>query len=1106
MDTRELLRAYAHEKSEAAFQELVDRYVDLVFSTALRRLGDNRQLAEDVSQQVFTDLARKAASLPKDLMLGGWLHRHTGFVASNIMRSEYRRQNRERKALEMNALNEPSDADWNQLAPVLDEVMDELDSSDRNALVLRYFERRDFRAVGAALGVSDDAAQKRVSRAVEKLRELLVSRRAALVPVAGLAFLLGSRCVEAAPVGLGSRIGRAALDAAAAASGAGVIAAIAAWLSPAAAKVALGVVAALAVATALLVQSHQAGRSPQAKVEQASLDTKAASLDTNAASGAAAPQIAAKTTEPATTNGIALTILAADSGKPVPNALVEIRSGHQKFFGDRAGHCYINISRDSVSNLELTTCIDGFADTRLQWSPDRGEKIPASYTLRLIRPAAIGGTVVDADGQPVAGAKVGFNHEDDAAMLTLPENHEFIWIQVSTDTNGHWSINRIAPEMIRRIYGGASHPDHVESGMINVSHDKDSEQQLRAGTYVFHLGRAAAVRGVVLDPEGAPIADANILVGKRAMSDSRQATSGADGTFEVRGCRMGTNHITAEANGFSATTMEVVLSEDSEPFKLMLQRGKVLRMRVVGQVGEPVPGAMVWLNTFNNKPLNAPGYGTTPIQANLDKHTDKNGQMVWSNAPDAELEFDVAARGYMRKSEIKVRPDGEEHLITLSPAVTVSGHVTDAETGEPIPRFKMIIGWPQTNWIPDPNSAQPIAKVEGRWPNIERYWVTYSGGKYEHRIEEPALYGDRNPGYMLKFEAEDYAAYISRPIAADEGSVQLDVALHHATGRQISVVLPDGSAAGGTDIGLVVPGARLQLMPGGFSHQNGDSATTLFRTDNQGGFRLPGDPAISRVIAANPAGYAESTPAALADNPVLVLQPWGRLEGTYFASGKPAANREMLLQFSDQAISAGIGFDFMSFKVSTDSQGHFVFPQVPPGKLTIIYLAHIPPNGFQHQPLPDGDVETRAGETATITVGANGYTITAHPRWPDGITPDKKWHFFVSAFSAPPQAVLQAADDPAKLADLRQDPEIQQYMRTAQHISGSATDDYVATIENVPPGDYVVSVMAYLDAPGEMKESLAGYSSIISVPTNPLMGSLDAGEILLRKPALAKSK
>src|SRR5882724_8180411 len=107
-DTQGLLRAYAQEHSEAAFQELVSGYVDLVYSTAIRRVGGDTQLAEDVTQQVFTCLARKAASLPPDVMLGGWLHRHTGFVASTAMRGEQRRRNRERLAVEMNALNQPS--------------------------------------------------------------------------------------------------------------------------------------------------------------------------------------------------------------------------------------------------------------------------------------------------------------------------------------------------------------------------------------------------------------------------------------------------------------------------------------------------------------------------------------------------------------------------------------------------------------------------------------------------------------------------------------------------------------------------------------------------------------------------------------------------------------------------------------------------------------------------------------------------------------------------------------------------------------------------------------------------------------------------------------
>jgi len=481
--------------------------------------------------------------------------------------------------------------------------------------------------------------------------------------------------------------------------------------------------------------------------------------------------------------------------------------------------------------------------------------------------------------------------------------------------------------------------------------------------------------------------------------------------------------------------------------------------------------------------------------------------MVWSNAPDAELEFDVAAKGYMRKSEIKVRPDGDEHLVTLSPALTISGTVRDAETGELIPRFKLITGWPQTNWIPDPtDSGKLITKVEGRWPNIERFWIDYSGGKYKHALEEPALYGTPNPGYVLKFEAEDYAPFISRIIAADEGNVQLDVAMHRATTRQISVVFPDGSAAINTDIGLVVPGAHLQLIPGGFSRQYSEAGTTLLRTDTDGHFRLPGDPAITRVIAANPSGYVETTPVALTENPVLVLQPWGRLEGTYLSNGQPATNRNLLLQFTDHDADLGISFEFMSFKVATDAQGHFVFPQAPPGKLKIIYLAYVPPNGFAHQPLPDGDVEIRSGETTTKTLGGSGFMIKARTRWPQEIIPGKKWHFFANAFSAPPQSFFEAANDPTALAKLQETPEIQDYTRKALHFQAEVSDDYAITIENVPPGDYAISIMAFLDAPGEMKESVSGYSSVITVPTEPAFGTVDAGEITLNKPALAKGR
>ncbi len=204
-DTNQLLREYAQRGSESAFRKLVACYLDLVYSVALRRAGGDFHLAQDIAQTVFTDLARKARSLPPDVRLGGWLHRHTCFVASTIMRSERRRWARERQAVEMNSLNGAIQNAADDLGPVLDEAIDRLDASDREAIVLRFFERRDLREVGVALGISEDAVQKRVSRAVDKLREQMTASGVATTTTA-LGAALVTSAVSAAPAGLVSTI------------------------------------------------------------------------------------------------------------------------------------------------------------------------------------------------------------------------------------------------------------------------------------------------------------------------------------------------------------------------------------------------------------------------------------------------------------------------------------------------------------------------------------------------------------------------------------------------------------------------------------------------------------------------------------------------------------------------------------------------------------------------------------------------------------------------------------------------------------------------------------------------------------------------------------
>jgi len=212
-EDQQLLRQYTAENSEAAFGELVNRHIDLVFSAALRMANSDRHLAQDITQTVFADLARKAATLPAGVILPGWLYRHTCFTASKAVRTEIRRHAREQIAMEMNALENQPEAGWELIAPQLEEAMGSLAESDRDALVLRFFKRQDFRTVGDALGISEDAAQKRVSRALDKLREVLNGRGVTLT-AATLGTVLIAESVTAAPVGLALSVASGALTAA----------------------------------------------------------------------------------------------------------------------------------------------------------------------------------------------------------------------------------------------------------------------------------------------------------------------------------------------------------------------------------------------------------------------------------------------------------------------------------------------------------------------------------------------------------------------------------------------------------------------------------------------------------------------------------------------------------------------------------------------------------------------------------------------------------------------------------------------------------------------------------------------------------------------------
>ena len=206
---QQLLRDYTERQSETAFAAIVHRYVDLVYSAAFRMTCD-AHASKDVTQSVFVVLAQNARQLTDRPALASWLHVTARNLAAKTIRADVRRRAREQEALVMNELlSANSDVSWEHIAPHLDEALGELSEPDREAVLLRYFKNHDLRTVGATLGISDDAAQKRVSRAVERLREFF-AKRGVTVGAGGLAVVLSANAVQAAPVGLALTISTAA--------------------------------------------------------------------------------------------------------------------------------------------------------------------------------------------------------------------------------------------------------------------------------------------------------------------------------------------------------------------------------------------------------------------------------------------------------------------------------------------------------------------------------------------------------------------------------------------------------------------------------------------------------------------------------------------------------------------------------------------------------------------------------------------------------------------------------------------------------------------------------------------------------------------------------
>jgi len=198
MTDEELLRGFCLNNREAAFTELVERYLGMVRGVGRRRTG-NPELADEIAQNVFTALARKAADLPPKVNLAGWLHRAAVLESTYALRSEYTRHEKIKQLAQMT--NDTDATNWNEIRPELDEAINQLAERDRVVVVMRFVQERTLAQIGEQIGKSESATQRHLQRTLEKLSAIL-KKRGITATTAGLAFVLGTKIDRVTSTGL----------------------------------------------------------------------------------------------------------------------------------------------------------------------------------------------------------------------------------------------------------------------------------------------------------------------------------------------------------------------------------------------------------------------------------------------------------------------------------------------------------------------------------------------------------------------------------------------------------------------------------------------------------------------------------------------------------------------------------------------------------------------------------------------------------------------------------------------------------------------------------------------------------------------------------------
>jgi peroxiredoxin/protocatechuate 3,4-dioxygenase beta subunit len=628
------------------------------------------------------------------------------------------------------------------------------------------------------------------------------------------------------------------------------------------------------------------------------------------------------------------------------------------------GETVIKYPVDGTESIGFTVTQPGYLGRSGNWQ--RGN-IPQTITYRLTRSqATIQGVVLGDTGKPLAGAQVrlnnyNFNPDLSDGGIYLPNE------SAQTDAGGHWSISGL-PEGYQDFGVTVSHPDFPPAQFVADGPSQRGLQGKHISTADFVSGKAVLkltsggeLTGIVRDPSGNPVAGALLFVGfDRYLSGAIKKTADTKGNFSLKNLGLGENYLTISAPGF-APDFRTVITAANAALEVVLKPGKVIHGRVVDLTGKPVAGAEVSYEGLADR--NGIFNGRT---IEWKTQTDANGKFTWNSAPEKPVNLNITKSGYMALEWTRVETGTtNETTFTLGNPLTVQGLVTDADTGQPIDKFKVTPGWPE-------NGGVRLQKREAK-PGV--------GGHYKVHFDSPIIISPTPYDFVFQISAPGYAPAQSRPIKPGEGDVVWDVKLKKTPVAIAQVKTADGKPAAGVKVVLAGPRDYLQLAGTQIRNQNNDGDS--FETDADGHFELPPQTGDFRLVAASEAGFALAPSADFTNSLTLTLQPWGRIEGTVSNHGRPLAGRELYFFIGDNSAPRNV---WSQEPAATDAQGHFAFGHVPPGGVQIELKQPMTAKSWSYQELAATNVE--AGGTSVIQINLTGRAVTGHLKCNADLTND----------------------------------------------------------------------------------------------------------------------